>query len=78
MVTGHHHYYHHCTWTADVECHVPVQRRSLVEVSDEDATINNITRQVLQDSSEVSLDLGVAQSDCSVNIVLCVVWFYLR
>ena len=61
----------------DVEGHVPVQGRALVEVGVEDPAVYHVSGLILQHGPELGLDVGVAQSDGAVQVVRGGVGFYL-
>ena len=61
----------------DVEGHVPVQGRALVEVGVEDPGVHHVPGLVLQHGPELGLDTGVAQSDGAVQVVWVCVRLYL-
>ena len=60
-----------------MQSHVPIQSSAFVEVGVEHSAVNDMSSRILQNCPELSLDIRIAKSDCSVHVVGCVVRLYL-
>ena len=60
-----------------MKCHVPIQSSAFVKVGVEYSAVNDMSCGVLQNGPELSLDIWISKSDCTVHVVGCVVRYYL-